>query len=71
MVEQEFRLLQKIHHPSLIPLIAFKWEMLEEEECFRIYIAEQLVSGLSLNFYINVSQLTHLSILLTKLLYAI
>jgi hypothetical protein len=55
LVEQEFRLLQRnIHHPSLIPLLAFKWEMSEDEEWVYLYVAEQLVPGLSLNFFINV-----------------
>ncbi len=56
LVEQEFRLLQRnVHHSALIPLLAFKWEMSEDEECFYLYVAEQLVPGLSLNFFINVT----------------
>lgn len=57
LVEQEFRLLQKIHHPNLVPLYGFKWDALEDEECFHLYVAEQYVPGLSLNFYINVSEI--------------
>lgn len=64
LVEQEFRLLQRnVHHSALIPLLAFKWEMSEDEECFYLYVAEQLVPGLSLNFFINVTAFI-LSILL-------
>ncbi len=55
LLEQEFRLLQRIRHSNLIPLFAFKWEMFEDEECFHLYVAEQLILGLSLSFYINVS----------------
>jgi len=66
LVEQEFRLLQRnIHHPALIPLLAFKWEISEDEECFYLHVAEQLVPGLSLNFFINVSAV----IILTYLFY--
>lgn len=54
LIEQEFRLLQRnIRHPYLVPLLAFKWEMSEDEECFYLHVAEQFVPGLSLNFFIN------------------
>ena len=55
LIEQEFRLLQKVHHSNLVSYLAFKWDVLEDEDFIRIYLAEQLVSGLSLNFYVSVS----------------
>lgn len=62
LVEQEFRLLQRnTRHPHLVPLLAFKWEMSEDEECFYLHIAEQCVPGLSLNFFINVGYFTYYS----------
>ena len=54
LIEQEFRSLQRIHHANLVPYLALKWEIVEEDETLNIDVAEQLVSGLSLSFYVNV-----------------
>ncbi len=57
LIEQEFRLLQRIHHSNLVPYLAFKWEISEDEEYLNIFMVEQLVSGSSLSFYVNVRSL--------------
>lgn len=57
LIEQEFRLLQRIQHSNLVPYLAFKWEISEDEEYLNIYMVEQLVSGSSLSFYVSVSSL--------------
>ena len=53
LVEQEFRLLQKVPlQRHLVPYVAFKFEVVDQQ--LHVYAAEEFVHGISLNFYLQV-----------------
>jgi len=51
IIEHEFRQLLKVRHDNLVSYSAFKWEVIND--FLHIYIAEELVSGVSFNFYVQ------------------
>lgn len=52
LVEHEFRLLHKLQHVNLVPYMAFKCYV--KQDTVNIFVVEELVKGLSVNFYVQV-----------------
>ena len=56
LIEHEFRLLQKIQHVNLVSYLAMKYEKVDD--LLHVYVADEFVSGNSLNVYVQVKQTT-------------